>query len=104
MKWRLRDRYDDFLRRLLNCIVDGRKFDFKDNPYLLFIKKYYCPICGKLLVRKLGSVIISSNSEEAKDYDFSNFDTYMKGNIKFYHMEFVCSGCGKVFRLEELKG
>lgn len=102
MKKKIKERYNNFLRIVLNNNVDGWKFEFKDNPYLLFIKKYSCPVCGKRLIRRLGSAIISSDSEEAKDYDFSNFDTYMKGNIRFYHMEFLC-GCGSVFRLEELK-
>ena len=40
---------------------------------------------------------------EAKDFDFSTFDSYMIGNVKFIWTEFQCPACGKQISIDEMK-
>lgn len=53
------------------------------NLLWLHFRKHYCPICSSQLKVTKVSKIVNSKSEEAKNYDFSNVDTYMVGNIEF---------------------
>ena len=73
------------------------------KPFWVRFKKHYCPTCMNLLTTTKVSRIVNSNSEEAKDYDFSSGDTYMIGNIKFIWTEFLCTACGKTYSLQEIK-
>ena len=73
------------------------------KPFWVRFKKHYCPTCMNLLTTTKVSKIVNSNSEEAKDYDFSSGDTYMIGNIKFIWTEFLCAACGKTYSLEEIR-
>ena len=73
------------------------------KPFWVRFKKHYCPSCMNLLTTTKVSKIINSNSEEAKDYDFSSGDTYMIGNIKFIWTEFLCTACGKTYSLQEIR-
>ncbi len=61
--------------------IHGIKREWR-NP-IFCLKKHDCPICGRLLRKVKISKVVNSNSEEAKDFDFSNGDTYLTGNIKF---------------------
>ena len=72
------------------------------RPFWVRFKKHYCPTCMNLLTTTKVSKIVNSNSEEAKDYDFSSGDTYMIGNIKFIWTEFLCAACGKTYSLQEI--
>lgn len=49
------------------------------------------------------SKIVNSDSEEAKDYDFSSVDAYLVGNIKFIWTEFLCTACSKTYSLQEIR-
>ena len=73
------------------------------RPFWVRFKKHYCPTCMNLLTTTKVSKIVNSNSEEAKDYDFSSGDTYMIGNIKFIWTEFLCTACGKTYSLQEIR-
>ena len=73
------------------------------RPFWVRFKKHYCPTCMNLLTTTKVSKIVNSNSEEAKDYDFSSGDTYMIGNIKFIWTEFLCDACGKTYSLQEIR-
>ena len=73
------------------------------NPFWVRFKKHYCPACMNLLTTTKSSKIVNSNSEEAKDYDFSFGDTDMIGNIKFIWTEFLCAACGKTYSLQEIR-
>ena len=73
------------------------------RPFWVRFKKHYCPTCMNLLTTTKVSKIVNSNSEEAKDYDFSSGDTYMIGNIKFIWTEFLCAACGKTYSLQEIR-
>ena len=73
------------------------------KPFWVRFKKHYCPTCMNLLTTTKVSKIVNSNSEEAKDYDFSSGDTYMIGSIKFIWTEFLCAACGKTYSLQEIR-
>lgn len=53
--------------------------------------------------RERREVIVNSESEEAKNYDFSCADTYLRGNVKFVTFYFECPSCGAVYEIGELK-
>ena len=73
------------------------------RPFWVRFKKHYCPTCMNLLTTTKVSKIVNSNSEEAKDYDFSSGDTYMIGNIKFIWTAFLCAACDKTYSLQEIR-
>lgn len=81
--------------------IHGIKREWSSPVFCM--KKHDCPICGRLLEKIKVSKVVHSNSEEAKDYDFSNGDTYMVGNIKFIWTEFRCNYCDKSYKTEKLK-
>ena len=66
------------------------------------IKKHDCPDCGQLLVVNNVSEIVNSNSEKAKDFDFSCGDTCLAGNIKFIRTEFKCPACQRTYSPREI--
>lgn len=72
-------------------------------PFWVRFRKHFCPNCQNLLKTTRISRIVNSNSEEAKDYDFSSGETYMTGNIKFIWTAFLCSACGKTYSLEDIR-
>ena len=67
------------------------------------MKKHDCPTCGRLLRKVKTSKVVNSNSEDAKEFDFSNGDTYLTGNVKFIWIEFHCDHCNKSWKIEKLK-
>ena len=66
-------------------------------------KKHLCPNCITALGLKKREVIVNSESEEAKNYDFSCVDTYLRGNIKFVTFYFECPSCQTAYEIKELK-
>ena len=71
--------------------------------WLYLRRTHFCTNCETALVRKKREVIVNSESEEAKNYDFSCVDTYLHGNIKFVTFYFECPSCRKVYEISELK-
>ena len=67
------------------------------RPWFMKWGKHFCPVCGEKLQKIKISKIVNSQSEEAKDYDFSSpgGDGYMIGNVKFIWTEFYCGKCDK---------
>ena len=65
-------------------------------------KKHYCPKCEGELFLKEVSKVVNSNSSEAKDFDFSNGDTFMIGDVKFTWDEFKCSECNFQISINDL--
>ena len=57
-----------------------------------------------MLEKTKTETIVNSESEEAKNYDFSfaGGDNYMMGNIKFIRTAFRCNKCDKTYSIEEL--
>lgn len=53
--------------------------------------------------RKKREAIVHSESEEAKNYDFSCGDSYLWGNVKFVTYYFACPNCGKAYEIRQLK-
>lgn len=74
----------------------------KDPIYVNFVK-HYCPHCNGLLKKVKVSRIVNSYSPEAKDFDFSTFDSYMIGNVKFIWSELHCENCNINFTVDEMK-
>lgn len=67
------------------------------------MKKHYCPYCNGRLEKTITETIVNSESEEAKNYDFSNGDGFMVGNIKFIRTVFRCNKCEKTYSIKEVK-
>ena len=89
-------------KEVIRLKIHGVKREWS-RPFWVRFKKHYCPTCMNLLTTTKVSKIVNSNSEEAKDYDFSSGDTYMIGNIKFIWTEFLCAACGKTYSLQEIR-
>jgi len=71
------------------------------------VGKHYCPMCHGLLQVIRKSRIVNSESEEAKDFNFSGVDGgYMIGNVKFTWDVCFCEQCnheistGDMYRYE----
>ena len=82
-------------------IIHGTKTNIDCSPYFI-LKKHNCPNCCGLLVKKKKEKVVNSFSEEAKNYDFFSFDSYLLGNIKFITYYFECPDCKTIFELNEL--
>lgn len=82
-------------------MINGVKREFSKPIFCL--KKHYCPCCNEKLEKTTIETIVNSNSEEAKNYDFSNGDNFMVGNVKFIKTAFRCNKCNKTYTIKELK-
>ncbi len=81
--------------------VHGVKREYS-NPFFC-MKKHFCPVCHKILEKSETETIVNSRSAEAKNYDFSNGDCFMTGNIKFIKTVFRCNECNKIYTTKEVK-
>lgn len=74
------------------------------NP-IFCLKKHYCPYCNERLEKTKTETVVNSNSEEVKNYDFSQAggDGYLVGNIKFIRTAFRCNKCDKIYTIKEVK-
>lgn len=82
-------------------MITGKKYT-SFHPFF-FMKKHYCPQCKvKMQVVKL-SKIINSNSPEAKNYDFSNGDTFLTGDVEFITKALKCPECNRVMTYKDMK-
>ena len=76
----------------------------REWSYPIFcMKKHYCPYCNERLEKTKTETIVNSKSEEAKNYDFSNGDGFLVGNIKFIRTVFRCNKCDKTYTIKEVK-
>jgi len=82
--------------------VNGYRF-ICENPFFVYFRKHQCPNCDNKLLRKKVSVIVNSESPEAKNYDFEIADITCKGDVKFTHIEFYCNQCNKYYTVKEIK-
>ncbi|MBQ8419667.1 MAG: hypothetical protein IJY37_04870 [Clostridia bacterium] len=82
--------------------IDGIKREWS-NPVFVYVKKHFCPKCGKKLSVVKCEKIVDSASKEAKNYDFSCGNGFFVGNIKFIQTEFRCRKCKKNYSIEEVK-
>lgn len=81
------------------------KYLYNVNPFYVHWKRHYCPECGTRLKTAYDSVIVNSNSPEAKDYDFSIAagDSYLTGDVEFRTSYFKCPKCEFVISFDEMK-
>lgn len=66
-------------------------------------KKHFCPKCGNKLTVGYISEIVNSKSPEAKNYDFSNVDTYFVGDVEFRTQCFRCDNCKVHYSFKEMR-
>ncbi len=83
-------------------MIHGRITQY-DCSFFFLKKKHFCFKCGNELERKKREIVVNSESEEAKNYDFFVVDTFLKGNIMFVTYYFKCSSCGTIYEIRELK-
>ncbi len=79
------------------------KYLYNVNPFYVHWKKHACPRCGAKLKTAYDSVVVNSDSPEAKNYDFSVGDTYLKGDVEFRMSFFRCPECGFEIAFDEMK-
>ena len=79
------------------------KFVYDATPFYLYLKKHFCPICGNKLELRFVSKIVNSKSPEAKDYDFSNGDTFFTGDVEFITRCFHCLNCKVDISVKDMK-
>ena len=66
--------FDDIIKpkgRVIRLKIHGVKREWS-RPFWVRFKKHHCPTCLNLLTTTTVSKIVNSNSEEAKNYDFSS--------------------------------
>ena len=68
------------------------------------MKKHYCPYCNERLEKTKTETIVNTESEEAKNYDFSQAGGagYMMGNVKRIRTTFWCNKCDKTYSIRKL--
>ena len=78
---------------------------YNTNPFYVHWKKHYCPKCDARLKTAYDSVVVNSDSPEAKDYDFSIAagDSYLTGDVEFRKSFFQCPQCGFKISFDEMK-
>ncbi len=74
-----------------------------ESLIFVYLKKHKCPKCTTTMKVEKESVVVNSNSPEAKNYDFNNFDSYFSGDVKFIHDVFICPECGNKVSVKEMK-
>lgn len=84
------DRYHNWIRNM-----DGVQGFQIEHSYSARIGKHYCPYCHSLLQVKQKKQIVNSESEEAKNFDFSSGGEALIGNIEFKWDIFYCEHCNK---------
>ena len=83
-------------------MIDGKIVRY--NCSCLFLKKkHFCSKCATLLKKEKRTIVVNSDSEDAKHYDFFSVDTYLSGNIEFITFYFKCPNCSTIYEIEELK-
>lgn len=79
------------------------KYLYDANPFYIHFKKHYCPKCGIITKLSYISKTINSKSPEAVNYDFSNGDTFLVGDVEFRTRCFYCSSCDLNISVKEMK-
>lgn len=79
------------------------KYIYDAGLYYSKIKKHFCPKCGEKLKLQYTSKTVNSNSDEAKNYDFSIGDTFFVGDVEFRTAYFHCPNCQFDISLKEMK-
>ena len=93
--------YNKKMRGAILMKIHGVKHEWSHPIFCM--KKHYCPYCNERLEKTKTETIVNTESEEAKNYDFSNGDGFLVGNIKFIRTVFRCNKCNKTFTIKEVK-
>ena len=83
--------------------IGAIKYIYDVSPFYVHWKKHICPKCGGKLELRYISKIVSSNSPEAKYYDFSVGDTFFVGDVEFRTRYFYCPKCLIDISFQEMK-
>ena len=78
-------------------------YSFKIENIFQIFKKHYCPVCSTVLSKRKVSKIVNSESPESENYDFEVADVFVKGDMKFTHIELYCNQCNKYYTIKEAK-
>ncbi|MHB8961882.1 MAG: hypothetical protein ACYC5K_01880 [Saccharofermentanales bacterium] len=82
-------------------MIHGIKWNFEGT---LFCKRdHFCNKCGSKLEVVRIKKVVNSESDDAKDYDFSLTDTFLLGNVKFVSKAFKCIKCDYTVSIKEQK-
>lgn len=81
------------------------KYLYNETPFYVHWKKHFCPECGTRLKTAYDSVVVNSNSPEAKNYDFSIAagDNHLTGDVEFRTSYFKCPKCEFSISFDEMK-
>jgi hypothetical protein len=74
-----------------------------DRPIFVFKKIHKCPNCSNKIIPKIIIENINTNSEEAKNYDFSAGDSFLIGDAEYKYYVFYCEYCKKEYKIDEIK-
>lgn len=74
----------------------------KKRVFWLNFKKHACPACGAQLEKIQVAKIVDPCSEEAKEFDFSEFPTNTKRCVKFIWEELSCHSCNIRYPIDEI--
>ena len=95
---KLREKYSSWIRNWDG--VQGFNIDYSISAR---IGKHYCPYCSDLLQIKRIKRIVNSESEEAKNFDFSSPAGSLVGNIEFRWDVFYCANCNKELSIRDMR-
>ncbi len=74
-----------------------------ENSCYARLAKHKCPNCGAILSIVKERKTVNSNSDDAKCFDFQNYDTSFIGDVEFIWDEFKCNNCNFRSSIKEMK-
>lgn len=82
--------------------IHGKRYSIS-SPFFAYFKKHYCTKCSSQLSVRFKSKIVNSESPEAKYYDFTVADGYVRGNVDFRTAILQCYNCGAEYKIDEMR-
>lgn len=73
-------------------LMNKRYYSF-GNPIKVNFREHYCYKCGTKLFQTTHRKVVYPEAEEAKFYEFTDWDGRMFGPCEFIHKVFYCSEC-----------
>jgi len=92
----MRHRQKEWIRNLKG--IHGYSTSFNISARIGY---HYCKVCNGLLIVHKKSVIVNSESEEAKNYNFNIADNNTIGNVKFTRDIYYCPKCISEIEIED---
>ena len=78
------------------------KYIFNAGPIFVHFKKHYCPRCHARLKPSFVKYTVNSKSDNAKNYDFSNGDSFFAGDVEFRERVFFCPTCDEKYPIKAI--